>query len=202
VEEELHRIVAASAGGVEFVTTHVTRVGGNFLETIGAPLLRGRTITAEDGIMAAPVAVISQPLAQKLFPGTEPIGERIAVTLEENRDQAFTIVGVSAAFATSQLTTARPQILLPLPDMSAGAVAKAEAPRQSLHLIARGAPGDEAKVKAALDSARRHGAGDLCGRFRHRRVRGSSGRASGRSPRHVHPANGGDGVGVNGRTAL
>ena len=55
---------ASRAGGAEFVTTHVTRVGENFLETIGAPLLRGRTITAEDGIMAAPVAVISEPLAR------------------------------------------------------------------------------------------------------------------------------------------
>ena len=152
-DDRLFRV--SKADGVEFVTTHVTRVGGNFLETIGAPLLRGRTITAEDGIMAAPVAVISQPLAQKLFPGTEPIGERIAITLEESRDQAFTIVGVSADFATSQLTTARPQILLPLPDMSAGAVAKAATPRQSLHLIARGAPGDEAKVKAALENVLR-----------------------------------------------
>ena len=68
--------------------------------------------------MAAPVAVISEPLAEQLFPATEPIGERVTITLEEGREQEFTIVGVSADFATSQLTTARPQILLPLPDMS------------------------------------------------------------------------------------
>ena len=71
--------------------------------------------------MAAPVAVISEPLAEQLFPGTEPIGERVTVTLEESREQEFTIVGVSADFATSQLTTERPQILLPLPDLSTGA---------------------------------------------------------------------------------
>ena len=112
----------ARTSGAEFVTAHVTRVGENFLETIGAPLLRGRTITAEDRIMAAPVAVISEPLAEQLFPGTEPIGERVTVTLEESREQEFTIVGVSADFATSQLTTERPQILLPLPDLSTGAL--------------------------------------------------------------------------------
>ena len=110
----------ARTDGAEFVTAQVTRVGENFLETIGAPLLRGRTITAEDRIMAAPVAVISEPLAEQLFPGTEPIGERVTVTLEESREQEFTIVGVSADFATSQLTTERPQILLPLPDLSTG----------------------------------------------------------------------------------
>jgi len=135
----------AGANEAEFVTAQVTRVGENFLETIGAPLLRGRTITVEDRIMAAPVAVISEPLGQQLFPATEPIGERVKFTLEEGREQEFTIVGVSADFATSQLTTERPQILLPLP----------EALAPTVHLIARGAPGDEPKLKAALETGLR-----------------------------------------------
>jgi putative ABC transport system permease protein len=149
----LFRVARTSAA--EFVTVHVTHVGENFLETIGAPLLRGRTITAEDRIRAAPVAVISEPLAKLLFPGTEPIGEQLTVTLEESREQEFTIVGVTADFATSQLTTERPQILLPLPDLSTGASAKAEALPSTVHLIARGAPGDEPKLKAALETALR-----------------------------------------------
>jgi putative ABC transport system permease protein len=133
----------ASASGARFVTAHVTHVGENFLETIGASLLRGRTITAEDRIMAAPVAVISEPLAELLFPATEPIGERGRVALEEGREQEFTIVGVSADFATSQLTTERPQILLPLPEEFASPV----------YLIARGAPADEPRLQVALENA-------------------------------------------------
>ena len=129
----------------QFVTAHVTRVGENFLETVGAPLLRGRTITADDRVTAAPVAVISQPLAALLFAGKEPIGEQITVALEESREQQFTVIGVSADFATSQLTTERPQILLPLPEQLPSTV----------HLIARGAPGDEPKLKAALEQALR-----------------------------------------------
>ena len=136
--------VAATTEG-KFVTAHVTRVGENFLDTIGAPLRRGRAITADDRIMAAPVAVISEPLAAQLFPGIEPIGERVTIALEENREHEFTVVGVSADFATSQLTTARPQVLLPLPETLAPTV----------HLIARGAPGDEAKLQAALESGLR-----------------------------------------------
>ena len=135
----------AATNDPKFVTAHVTRVGENFLETIGAPLKRGRTITLEDRIMAAPVAVISEPLAAQLFPGTEPIGQRVTITLDENREHEFTVVGVSVDFATSQLTTARPQVLLPLPETLA----------PTLQLIARGAPGDEAKLKAALESALR-----------------------------------------------
>jgi predicted permease len=143
----------ASTNDAKFVSAQVTRVAEDFLETIGAPLLRGRTITAEDRVMAAPVAVISEPLAKQLFPDTEPIGQRVTVTLEESREQELTIVGVSADFATSQLTTERPQILLPLPDLSTDAMPPLLAP--ALFLIARGAPGDEPKLKAALESALR-----------------------------------------------
>jgi hypothetical protein len=132
----------ATANDTKFATAHVTHVAENFLETVGARLLRGRSITADDRIAAASVAVISQPLAELLFPGHEPIGERVKVTLDEGREHEFTIVGVTADFATSQLTTIRPQILLPLPETL---------PR-TMFLIARGAPGDEPKLKAALET--------------------------------------------------
>ena len=135
----------AAASDTKFATAHVTHVAENFLETVGARLLRGRTITADDRINAAEVAVISQPLAELLFPGKEPIGERVKVTLDEAREGEYTIVGVTADFATSQLTTIRPQILLPLPETL---------PR-SVFLIARGAPGDEPKLRAALETALR-----------------------------------------------
>jgi predicted permease len=132
-------------GGGTFVTAHVTHVGENFLETIDAPLRRGRTIAAEDLTSAAQVAVISQPLADVLFPDREAIGERLAVTLEDSQEREFTVIGVTADFATSQLTTTRLQVLLPMPDAFTSTV----------YLIARGAPGDEPKLKAALETALR-----------------------------------------------
>lgn len=135
----------ASTSSKQFVTAHVTRVGENFLETVHVPLLRGRTITAEDRVRATPVAVISQPLADLLFPGKEPIGEQVTRTLEEGREEQYTVIGVSGDFATSQLTTERPQILLPLPEQLPSTV----------HLIARGAPGDEPKLKSALEQGLR-----------------------------------------------
>jgi predicted permease len=140
-----YRTFRVSTTDAKFATAHVTHVGENFLETIEARLLRGRTITAEDRVTAAAIAVISEPLAEQLFPAGEPIGERVKLTLEEGREQEFTIVGVTADFATSQLTTERPQILLPLPE---------SLPR-NVHLLARGAPGDEPKLKAALETGLR-----------------------------------------------
>ena len=135
----------ARPDGVEFVTAQVTHVDEHFLDTIGAPLLRGRPITAEDRVTDAAVAVISAPLAARLFPGSEPLGERIVVTRDDSRDRELTVVGVSADFATSQLTSKRLQILLPLP----------EALARSVHLIVRGAPGAEPQLKSALESALR-----------------------------------------------
>jgi len=129
----------------DYATAHVTRVGENFIETVGAKVTRGRTILADDRLTGAQVAVISQPLAAQLFPGTEAIGQRIGIAFDENKEEEFTIVGVTNDFASSQLTTTRLQILVPLP----------EALPSTVHLIVRGAPGDEPKLKAALEGALR-----------------------------------------------
>ena len=136
-----------------FATAHVTRVGENFLETVGAPLLRGRTIVADDRVTAAPVAVISDALAKRLFPSADPIGEQVTLAFENKPEEQFTVVGVSADFATSQLTTIREQILVPLPDVAA--LKKPDESAPTVFLIARGAPGDEPKLKAALETVLR-----------------------------------------------
>lgn len=145
IDFDYRELRVASTGREKFATAHVTRVGEGFLETVGARLLRGRTITADDRAQSTPVALISQPLAEQLFPGREAIGERLLVTQDDGRDQESTIVGVTADFATSQMTTTRLQVLLPLP----------EALPRTVHLIARGAPGDEPKLQAALETALR-----------------------------------------------
>lgn len=128
-----------------FATAHVTRVDEHFLDAVEAPLLRGRTISAEDRLTGAPVSVISDPLARQLFADGEAIGQQLSVTFEDDHDEQFTIVGVTADFASSQLTTIREQILLPLP----------EALTPTVYLIVRGAPGEEPRLKSALETALR-----------------------------------------------
>lgn len=134
-----------------FATAHITRVGEHFLETVGAPLLHGRTITADDLLMGAAVAVISEPLARQIFPDGDAIGQPLRVTLEEDGEQDVTVIGVSGDFATSQLTTTRLQILLPLPTLAPAT----EAVPQDVYLIVRGKPGDEPQLKSALETALR-----------------------------------------------
>lgn len=137
-ERRTVRVLRENSG--EFVSAHFTRVAEGYLDTIGVRLLRGRSITGEDRAANALVTVVSEPLAARLFPKGEAVGQRLKFALEGSREQEFTIVGVSADFATSQLTTERPQLLLPLP----------EQPVSNVFLIARGAAGDEAKLTAAL----------------------------------------------------
>jgi predicted permease len=134
-----------SPHGEHFATSQVTHVDENFLATIGARMLRGRTITLRDRLADARVAVISQPLADLLFPGAEPIGEEVTITLDDAREEKVTVIGVSADFATSQLTTERPQMLLPLSGK----------PASPVYFIARGAAGSEPTLKGALENVLR-----------------------------------------------
>ena len=131
--------------GADFVSAHVTRVAEGYLDTLGARLLRGRGITAEDRAAARRVVIISEPLAARLFAGHDAIGERLTFALAEGRQEEFTVIGVTADFATSQLTTDRPQMLLPLP----------EKPTSAVYVIARGAAADETRLTSAFENVGR-----------------------------------------------
>ena len=48
--------------------------------TAGVPLLRGRVFTAQDDERAAPVVVVSKRMADRLWPGVDPINKRIRST--------------------------------------------------------------------------------------------------------------------------
>jgi hypothetical protein len=99
------------------VSVHVTRVGDGYLNTMGIPLLRGRGFTADDGPGAENVTVISKALADELFQNAEAaqaIGRRLTFGADERTQQTLTIVGVTGDFPTSQMSTERAQLLLPL----------------------------------------------------------------------------------------
>ena len=50
---------------------------GNFFQTLGIPLRRGRSFTLEDRIDAQPVAIVSETAGRQFWPGQDPIGKRI-----------------------------------------------------------------------------------------------------------------------------
>jgi ABC-type antimicrobial peptide transport system permease subunit len=84
---------------------------------MGIPLLRGRGFTTEDAAGAAMVTIISKPLADELFPEGDVIGKTLTFDVsneDKKQPQTLTIVGVTADFPTSQMSTDREQLLLPL----------------------------------------------------------------------------------------
>jgi predicted permease len=65
-----------------------------YFAAMGIPVLRGRVFDASDGPDAPPAAVISQSLAQKYFPGADPIGKRIQFGNMDGDARLLEIVGV------------------------------------------------------------------------------------------------------------
>jgi hypothetical protein len=122
------------------------------------PLVRGRGFTAEDRMGAELVTVISKPLADRLAPSAEVIGKRLTFGTEEATTQTLTIVGVTADFPTSQMSTWREQLLLPLdqhPGVRRDVVAVEDDRSNTPHvlLIARSAAGEPPKkLTTALEN--------------------------------------------------
>jgi predicted permease len=143
------------------IEAHVTRVGDGFLDTLGIPLVRGRGFTADDRLGTEPVAVISKPLADRLAPGGDALGKRLKFGADPATQKTLTIVGVTADFPTSQMSTTREQLLLPLaqyPALRRDAVDISDdtgtAPR--VMLVARSAAGAEpAMLTTALEKVAR-----------------------------------------------
>ena len=143
------------------VAVQVTRVGDEYLKAMGIPLVRGRGFASEDGAGAEPVTIVSKPLADRLVPGGDVIGKTLMFGGDPKTQQALTIVGVTADFPTSQMSTTREQLLLPLaqhPGVNWDSVAVADDMSRAAHvmLIARSAPGEPAKkLTTALENVAR-----------------------------------------------
>jgi putative ABC transport system permease protein len=54
-------------------------IAGDFLTTLRIPLKRGRAITEAELTKGAPVALINEEMAQRFWPGRDPIGSRLAL---------------------------------------------------------------------------------------------------------------------------
>ena len=63
----------------EDVSTLLNRVSPGFFETMGIPLLRGRTINAEDTASSVKAVVVNQTLAERYFPKGDAIGHSFRV---------------------------------------------------------------------------------------------------------------------------
>lgn len=96
------------------VTAEFTRVTEGFFNAIGAPLLQGRGLQASDDAASDPVAVVTRPLAERLWPGEDPLGRQFLWPAGSEGATARTVVGVVGRVASSRASQDVPHVFLPL----------------------------------------------------------------------------------------
>jgi putative ABC transport system permease protein len=79
---------------------------GDYLQTMGIPLLSGRYFTEQDRAKSTPVLIVSESLAKKYWPGRNPLGKRLKWGPPESTDPWLTVVGVVGDVKQGALETA------------------------------------------------------------------------------------------------
>ena len=77
--------------------SHVRPVTPDFFKTMGIHQIAGRDFSRADTAESLPVAIVSEELARRQFPGEDPLGPRLRVNFEHvsgKEDVEWTIVGV------------------------------------------------------------------------------------------------------------
>jgi putative ABC transport system permease protein len=74
-------------------SVNYTLVTPDFFKTLRVPVVRGREFTARDNLQAPPVVIINEAMARRYWPGEDPIGKRVTVTIVAG-EQPREIVGI------------------------------------------------------------------------------------------------------------
>jgi len=82
------------APGRRGIPVDFTGVGPGYFQTMGTSLRRGREFSPLDTHTSPGVAIINEAMAQRYWPGQDPIGKKI--TLAYGKRQSLEIVGVAA----------------------------------------------------------------------------------------------------------
>ena len=108
----------AASKASDQISLPLRSVTQDYFKLLGLPILNGRDIRSTDIRNAPNVAVINQALADRYFPGANPIGKKL--WMDGRQRPATEIVGMVANGRTADLTqTAAPEIYLSLWQASA-----------------------------------------------------------------------------------
>ncbi|MGE3527049.1 MAG: FtsX-like permease family protein, partial [Gemmatimonadales bacterium] len=130
-------------GGRNGFDAALNRVSGGYFRTLHIPLLRGRDIGPGDDTGAPLVAVINQAMAERLWPGLDPIGREFHLGTGPGRT-SIQVIGVAANVKYGRLDEDTPNFYY-VPS------AQWYNSQQTLHVRAQ--PGREASVAAAVRGA-------------------------------------------------
>jgi predicted permease len=85
----------------------------NYFKTLGIGILRGRAFTAADRKGTLDVAIVSEDVAARVWPGDDPIGKRLKWGSAASSDPWLTVVGIAAPTRYQELATPKPTIYVP-----------------------------------------------------------------------------------------
>ncbi len=89
-------------------------ISPGYFTALGTALRRGRLFTAADAAGAAPVAIVNETLADRIWPGENPIGKRLKQGWPERPGDWREVVGVVADMKFNGLTYSTPmQVYMP-----------------------------------------------------------------------------------------
>ena len=93
----------------------------DYFSTFGIALLRGRAFTRDDRAGTLPVAIVSQDVAARTWPGQDPIGKRVKFGGADSTSEWRTVIGVVGTTRYRELAVPRPSIYLPADQFIPGA---------------------------------------------------------------------------------
>ena len=110
---EAEGYVAPKGAGMNLATQ--VAVQADYLQAIGVPLLSGRYFSPADTADTQLVAIVNHKLAEHCWPGSDPVGKRLRLGLQEAKIPWLTVVGeVADVKEASPDTPSKQQYYLPL----------------------------------------------------------------------------------------
>ena len=85
----------------------------SYFDTFGITIVRGRGFSTMDRAAAPAVAIVSADVAERTWPGQDPIGQRLKMGGPSTDEEWRTVVGVAAPTRYRDLETARATLYLP-----------------------------------------------------------------------------------------
>lgn len=113
-----------------------------YFEAMEISLLRGRLFDQSDHLAAPPVVVISESLGERLWPGSDPIGERVKLGPPDSESEWRTVVGVVADVRERLPGEPWPDIYIP----------HAQNLQRTMFLMVKTEPGVVASAQALQDA--------------------------------------------------
>jgi predicted permease len=92
----------------------------NYFQTLRLPILRGRAFGEGDREGAPLVVIVSQAMAQRVWPGQDPVGKRIRWAGDEDAGRWRTVVGVAADTRYRDFLDPRLSVYVPAKQQSWG----------------------------------------------------------------------------------